>query len=113
MTQTNRAGTIIAAATLFFMCASAAFAEHVFMKDGKIIQGKITLDKKESITLDLRAASKKVIARGDILRILYSDEYLTKSLVQLTSGETIEGFIVQEKRTELTIRKKLTDPQDR
>ncbi len=112
MKQTNRAEILIAAAILTLMCASAAFAEHVFMKDGKIIQGKISLDKKESITLDLQGSTKRVIARGDIVRILYSDEYLTKSLVQLTSGETIEGFIVQEKRTELTIRKKLTDPQE-
>jgi len=110
MTHTNRAGILGAAVALIFLCASAVYAEHVFMKDGKIIQGRISLDKKEGITLDLAGGMKKVIPRGDILRILYSDEYLTKSLVQLTTGETIEGFIVQEKRTELTIRKKLTDP---
>ena len=98
MTHTNRAGILSAAVALIFLCASAVYAEHVFMKDGKIIQGRISLDKKEGITLDLAGGMKKVIPRG-ACRILYSDEYLTKSLVQLTTGETIEGFIVQEKRT--------------
>lgn len=112
MTQTRRAEILSSAIILFFLCASAAFAEHVFTKDGKIIQGRISSDRKESITLDLRGGAQKIIPRDDVIRILYSDEYLTKSVVQLVSGETIEGFIVQEKRTELTIRKKLNDPQE-
>lgn len=110
MTHNNITRTILAALMAICVSAAAARAEHVFLKDGKIVQGKITIDKKDSVTLTLPDNTQKVIARADILRILYSDEFLTKSVVQLTSGENFEGFIVQEKRTELTIRKKLTEP---
>jgi hypothetical protein len=110
MTQNTMARTILAALMAICVSATAAYAEHVFLKDGKIVQGKITIDKKDSVTLTLPDSTQKVIARADILRILYSDDFLTKSLVQLTNGENFEGFIVQEKRTELTIRKKLSEP---
>ncbi len=92
--------------------AVTARAEHVFLKDGKIISGRVQAENKEAVTLVLPEGDTRVVPRANILRTLYSEDFLSKSVIQLTNGENFEGFIVNESRKEFTIRKKLYDPDE-
>ncbi|MBN2079461.1 MAG: hypothetical protein JW838_10880 [Spirochaetes bacterium] len=102
----------ILAAGLAFASAFTAHSEHVFFKDGKIISGKVQGENKEAVTLALPDGQTRVIPRANILRMLYSEDFLSKSVIQLTNGQNFEGFIVNENRKEFTIRKKLYNPDE-
>jgi hypothetical protein len=109
MKKTVRAGIILLGAALLVAAAADAWAEHVFLKDGRIIEGTIANENDAAVTLVLKDKSRKYVARKDMLRMLYSDEYKTKLVIRLTNGDEFEGFIVDESREEYTIRKKLND----
>ena len=110
----GRCGTLrcIGIVVFTFFLTGAVYAEHVFLKNGRIMQGKIVLDAKTGVTVVSRDNVTTVIPRDTILRILYTDEYTNKSVIQLAGGETFEGFIVNETRQNISIRKKLDDPEE-
>lgn len=94
---------------ILLLTAAGADAEHIFLKDGRIFDGKVAVENDAIITLVLGDGSRKTFARREILRMLYSDEYKTKLVIRLTNGDEFEGFIVNETREDYTIRKKLND----
>ena len=106
------AGRFMIGAALLLMTASAARAEHIFLKDGKIISGKIAAENDAAITLILKDGARRTVARRDVLRMLYSEDFLTKLVIRLTNGDEFEGFIVDETRENYTIRKKLFEPEE-
>ena len=104
---------IVMFAAVFLMAAAGnVSAEHVFIKDGGIIEGKVIEDTRKAVTVATKDGQRKSIPRENIIRILYSDEFLTKSVVQLTDGQIFEGFIVGETRQNITLRTRLTDPAE-
>lgn len=91
---------------------AAAGAEHIFLKDGRIAEGKILNETDENITLQSVSGAKEVIARNNILRTLFSDDYKTKMYIQMKTGEVVEGHIVGEDRTTYTVRKDLASNRE-
>lgn len=98
-------------AFLLVICISGARAEYIFTKDGKIIEGKIVGDRSASITIKT-PAKNEIVKVNEILRIQYADLYLGKVYIRMTSGETQEGYIVDEDSSNLTVRKDITKPYE-
>jgi hypothetical protein len=112
MKKILRVGILLLGAALLVIIAVDARAEHVFTRDGRILEGAIAGENDAAITLVLKDKSRRTIARKDILRMLYSEDYKTKLVIRLTNGDEFEGFIVDESREEYTIRKKLNDTDE-
>lgn len=87
-------------------------AEYIFKKDGSIIKGTIIRDDPQFITAENESGVPVRIGRNDILRILYTELYIGKVYVRLTSGEVIEGYQVEEDRDNYTFRKDIARPEE-
>ncbi|TAL35920.1 MAG: hypothetical protein EPN93_09335 [Spirochaetes bacterium] len=87
-------------------------AEHVFLKDGRILNGAIVEDAARSITLKDDAGKTSTIEREDILRILYTKLKMGKIHVQMRDGKNFEAFIVDEDQESYTFRRELLKPDE-
>lgn len=87
-------------------------AEFVFKKDGAIIKGSIVTDDVFTISVKSESGTIERIDRKEILRIIYTDLYLGKVYVRLTTGEVIEGYQIDEDRDDYYFRKDITKPEE-
>ena len=87
-------------------------AEFVFLKNGSIIEGKVTADSADSITVRDKENKEKLIPRNSILRMLYTSLKLGKIYIQKRDGEGIVAFMVDEDRDSYTFRKELNKPDE-
>ncbi|HRX49000.1 MAG TPA: fibronectin type III domain-containing protein [Spirochaetota bacterium] len=88
------------------------YAEHVFKKDGAIIKGSIIADDIASISVRNDSGTIERIPRNEIMRIIYTDLYLGKVYVRLTTGEMVEGYQVDEDRDDFYFRRDITKPEE-
>ncbi|HPS56628.1 MAG TPA: fibronectin type III domain-containing protein [Spirochaetota bacterium] len=97
---------------LFFMtgAVSSLRAEFIFLKDGSIIEGTITSDAADYLTLQTKDKKEKQITRSNILRILYTRLSLGKVYVQKRDGKGIEVYMVDEDQESWTFREDLYKP---
>ncbi|TAL37897.1 MAG: hypothetical protein EPN93_05350 [Spirochaetes bacterium] len=91
---------------------SSLRAEHVFLKDGRIVSGAIVKDAPQSITVKTTEGKTDTIAREDILRILYTELSMGKIHVQMRDGRNFEAFIVDEDQKSYIFRKVLLSPEE-
>ena len=94
-------------AAIIFSITIESRPEMVFRKDGSIVQGTIVKDSAAHITLREKNGITAQIPRSDILRILYTQIYLGKVYIRLTSGKIMEGYVVDEDQQNYTVRKVL------
>ncbi|PKL17113.1 MAG: hypothetical protein CVV49_12945 [Spirochaetae bacterium HGW-Spirochaetae-5] len=87
-------------------------AEFVFKNDGSIIKGSIVADDVATLSIRKEGSAIEKVNRKDIMRIIYTDMYLGKVYVRLTSGEVIEGYQVDEDRDNYFFRKDITKPEE-
>lgn len=87
------------------------YSESVFMKDGTIIEGRITGGDDNVIKLSMDQEIKN-IERKDVLRILVHDRYREKIYLTQTNGVTIEGYIVNEDNIQITMRTSLDSSEE-
>ncbi len=87
------------------------YPESVFMKDGSIIEGRITGGDDYKISLSSDQVIKS-IERKDILRILVHDRYRDRIYLTQTNGVTIEGYIVNEDNVQITLRTNLSSGEE-
>lgn len=104
--------TLIAAIAACFVILVPLQAEFVFLKDGSIIDGKIISDEADSITIRQKDQKINTIARTDLIRIIYTDLYMGKVFVRLTTGEVVEGYQIDEDRDNYTFRKEINKPEE-
>ncbi len=86
-------------------------AEYIFLKDGKIIRGRIIADRPRTVVARVAGKNEK-IRRGDILRILYTELKMGKVYIQKRDGTSVLAFIVDEDRESYICRKKLYSPKE-
>jgi hypothetical protein len=86
-------------------------SEYLFRKDGSIIQGKITGESAKNVTI--RKADGKVerVERSDLMRILYTQLYMGKVYIRLTTGKVLDGYMVDEDQDTYTFRKDSLPPR--
>ena len=103
---------ILAAGFLCILPAGFLYAEFVFLKDGSIIEGTITGDAADSITLYTKEKQNKRIFRSQIMRILYTEFKLSRVYIQKRDGQGFAAYLVDEDRTTYTFRKELYKPEE-
>ncbi|MBN1534453.1 MAG: fibronectin type III domain-containing protein [Spirochaetes bacterium] len=103
--------TIIAVAIVTFF-QQYSFSEHVFLKDGSIINGTIVRDAAATIIMRTKDRKLQTIPRGNILRILYTQLNMGKIHVQMRDGKNFEAYIVDEDQKTYTFRKVLESPDE-
>ncbi|MBN1501065.1 MAG: hypothetical protein JW982_12965 [Spirochaetes bacterium] len=88
------------------------FAEFIFLTNGAIVEGKITGETADTITLRTKDRKTLEIRRSTIMRILYTELKLGKVYVQKRDGESVLAYMVDENRESYTFRKELYKPQE-
>ncbi len=83
------------------------YGEHVFLKDGSIIEGRVISDTGKGVTLKLPDGGTEFISAGKVLRTIYWKFTGEKSYIKLNSGELIPAYKVDEEVNTITLRKKL------
>jgi hypothetical protein len=97
----------------FFMnIYNTGYAEYIFKKDGAIVKGSIVRDEATTISIKKEDNTIEKISRSEIMRIIYTELFLGKVYIRLTSGEIVEGYIVDENRDEYFVRKDLYKPEE-
>lgn len=102
----------IAAIVFLSFFSVIVFAESVFLKDGKIIECKITQDKKDAIVIQGSTGEIREIQRIDILRVLYTELKMNKIYVQKRDGKGINAYLVAEDRESYIFRTKIKEPKE-
>lgn len=103
---------------IFFILALVLFftpslhAESVFLKDGSIVEGSITTENYQTVTVTENNGRARAVPRKDILRTLFTDDYKKKLYFQLDGGDEVEGYIVDEDATTYIVRRDLYSPKE-
>lgn len=108
----RRTAAVTAAALLVCVAAPAARAEVVFLRDGKIIEGKILGETPAAVTVKKKDGATVVLGRGTVLRILYTQVYMGKVYIHRTDGRVVEAFIVDEDQESYTVRTDINSPKE-
>ena len=91
---------------LILLCVTQLFAESVFLKNGSIVEG--TIEKETSSSIRIKSANGlQDISKKEVIRSLTSDSYKKKLYIYKKDLSLIEGYIVDENRSQYTIRKEL------
>jgi hypothetical protein len=99
-------------ASLFIISYHSVFAESIFLKDGKIIEGAITKETDKATEIKTSDGQKLSIARKDILRTLVNTSYKTKMYIMKDDKSVIAVYIVDEDNESYTYRTELKDPNE-
>ncbi len=86
---------------------SGAYSEAVFLKDGTIAEGVISVEDDAKIILKPSTGAEITIPRNNILRILVHKRYKDRIYLTRADGFTYEGFIVNEDNNKITLRTSL------
>lgn len=106
------AAAVTAAALMTCAAVSRARAEVVFLRDGRIVEGKILNETPAAVTVKKSDSSVTVYARGAVLRILYTQVYMGKVYINKTDGKVLEAYIVDEDQDSYTVRMDINKPQE-
>ncbi len=87
-------------------------AEFIFKKDGEIVKGSILEETQYHLAIQKKGGVVERINRNIIMRVLFTDLYMGKVYIRLTSGEVIEGYQVDEDRDVYVFRKDITKPAE-
>lgn len=92
--------------------ASPLFAESIFLKDGRIVEGKVVTETDKNILIKTADGKTQHIQRTTILRTLFKEDYKTKRYLNKMDGTTIEVYIVDEDDASYTYRLELNSAQE-
>ncbi len=87
--------------------SSPVNGEHLFLKNGSIIEGRILSDTAEGVSIKLPDGNVKYYKNSKILRTIYWKFNGEKSYIKLTSGGMLSGYKVDEDLNTVTLRNKL------
>lgn len=97
---------------LLFSLSTLSFGESVFLKDGNILEGKISKENDKKITITLLTDETREIERKDIIRTIYHSNYKDKKYLTKMDGTVLEVYIVDEDKTVYFYRLKLDSPDE-
>jgi len=97
-----------------FLSENLFSAEHVFLKNGTIIEGRIIGANNRQVKIDDKSKIF-LIPRYKILRIIYNDLYKKKVYVYYKGNKrkTEEGYLVHQTAYYYYLRKELNSPQEK
>jgi hypothetical protein len=97
-------------AVLLVIPSGISFAESVFLKNGKIIEGKIISESDRDFEIVLDNGKHLSIRRKDVIRTLSRDDYRQKKYLNRMDGTTLGVYIVDEDNESYTYRLELDSP---
>jgi len=103
---------LTASILLLFALSVQSYAEFIFLTNGLIIEGTITGDATNYITVRTKDKKTEKINRSHIMRILYTEFKMSRVYIQKRDGEGLVAFLVDEDRTTYTFRKDLYKPEE-
>ena len=100
---------------LFLIIANSnqLFAESVFLKKGDIIEGKLVGETENSVSLSLPSDKIEIINKNDIIRIVYSKDYIKSVYIHKKDKTVTKAHIVYEKPGFYIIRENLGSPDEK
>ncbi len=87
-------------------------AEHVFLKDGSIIEGTIVREPVASVTVRTPDGKYRKVPRYRVMRLLYTDIYMGRRYVRLNDGTSFEAYLVDEDQKTYTFREDVSSPEE-
>ena len=91
---------------------SPLFAESVFLKDGSIIEGSVTSETPNALTVIMPNKLKTEIPRTEIVRVLENSDYKTPATIRKKDGTEMTIYIVEERNDAYIARTALTSPNE-
>ncbi|MHB8089663.1 MAG: hypothetical protein ACYDH2_15580 [Anaerolineaceae bacterium] len=91
-----------------FLSAGTANAESIFLKDGSVIEGKITKESDSSISITTPNQLKVEIPRTSIIRILTGEDYKQKVDIVMIDKTKINAYIVDQTSEKYIVRNELS-----
>ncbi|HSV97001.1 MAG TPA: hypothetical protein VLM75_08720 [Spirochaetota bacterium] len=109
----NTARNVFTIALIILATAtSPLFAESVFLKDGSIVEGTVTTETSESLTITTPNKLKTEIPRTEILRVLTDNDYKKPSTIRKKDGTEITAHVVEERTDAFIVRMTLSSPNE-
>lgn len=84
-----------------------AYSDHLFLKNGSIIEGKVARETADTVTVRKADGGTETFGRAAVLRILYTKLYMGKLYVHMVDGTVFEAYMVDEDQETYTFRKEL------
>jgi hypothetical protein len=103
---------VIIIAAFFAIIQCPLSAEHIFLDDGSILNGKIIRESSSEITVKLDDGKTKTVPSARIMRTIFYDLYIGKIFVNKTDGTVLEAYMVDEDQKYYTFRKELYKPEE-
>lgn len=98
---------------LLLLFASALYAESVFLKDGRILEGTILGEQADQVSFRLADKTTVTLKRNEILRVLFLTTYKDRVFIYFTDNTVLEGHIVDEDAENYSYRAVLDVNQER
>jgi hypothetical protein len=96
---------------LTLMLTGKVYAEMIYLKDGQVLQGKITKETQDEITVQTQF-QKKTVKRSNIIRIMYGERKMERIYLLMNDGTTRTGFLVDQDASQVIIREKEDSPDE-
>jgi fibronectin type 3 domain-containing protein len=87
-------------------------AEHLFLKDGSIIKGKVINETVNEVIFSDEQKKVSGYPRGKVLRVLYTELNMGKIYVQMKTGKNFRGYMVDEDQNSYTFRNIINKPEE-
>jgi len=103
---------ILSAFCILLLSSGELRAEHLFLKNGSIVECKILNETPEAFTVRVKGGAEKVYYRNEIMRVLYTRLYLGRVYIYKTDGSILAGHIVEEDQETYTVRTNINSPAE-
>lgn len=106
----NRTIAICICVLCFF--SVTVYAESIFLKDGRILEGEILKENDRGMEVKLKDGTKVNVARKEILRTVVSDSYKTRMYIMRADKSVLPVYIVDEDNESYTCRLELSNAEE-
>ncbi len=87
-------------------------AEHLFLKDGSIIKGKVVSETANEIIMQDEKYNITRYPHNNVMRVLYTDLNMGNIYVQMKTGKNFRAYMVDEDQNSYTFRYILFKPEE-
>lgn len=109
----NMAAAIFCSAFFLVVLFPAfASAESIFLKDGSIVEGRISHETDAMVRFEIAKGGTRDISRADIIRISNDSGFRSRQFLNKVDGSALEAYIVEQDSRYYTYRVNLHSPEE-
>ncbi|MFC1669479.1 LA_0442/LA_0875 N-terminal domain-containing protein [Spirochaetota bacterium] len=98
-------------AVLSVMSNKISFAEVIYLKNGKVINGAIVGETKNAIRIKTKDKTHR-IKRKDVVRIMYGERKLERIFIQLKDNTLVDGYMIDQDSKKIIFRPEKDVPKE-